>query len=92
MTIDKRLPALEWVLFSSAPRFMIGLLQDESAFDDMPEDLLEMVVRGNITSGSVNTTAVAGIDLGIKNPVSSSSVEKTEITAAPVTPDTKTAT
>jgi hypothetical protein len=59
--------------------------------DESVDDRLEILVRGTIGSGSLNSTAVAGKVLGARN-VPSSSVEKTDKTTAPSIPATRAAT
>ena len=52
-------------------------------------DALDIEVRGMDGSGSENITAVAGTVRGTRKEVSPSSVEKMEIIAAPVNPETR---
>ena len=74
------------------PRGITGLLHAFSAsidFGDIAEDLRDIDVLGTLMSGSLNRTAVAGRDLGTRNPVFSMNSEAyTDITTAPVKPAT----
>ena len=72
----------------------MGMLQeDRSSFPSIggAEYILEIVVRGNATSGSVNITAVAGTVRGTRKEFSNSE-EKIETTTAPCIPFTRDAT
>ena len=66
---------------------LIGL----EGLDGFVDDLLVMLVLGTIGSGSLNSTAVAGIVLGARN-VPSSAFEKIDSTTAPGIPATNAAT
>ena len=59
--------------------------------DGLVDDLLVMLVPGTVESGSLNSTAVAGIVLGARN-VPSIELEKTDNTTAPGIPATNAAT
>ena len=77
--------------FIFCPRLIMGMLQeDPSSLSSMVrvEYFLDIDVRGNDISGSVNITAVAGTVRGIRKELSSCE-EKIEITAAPCIPFTR---
>ena len=56
-------------------KLMIGRLQEGSLCESEPGFSSEIDVRGIVTSGSANNTAVASTVLGIKNPDDASAVE-----------------
>ena len=73
------------IVFIALPRGMMGLLQLD--WKDWDDDLRVIDVPGTVTSGSLNSRAVAGIVLGITNPeFAPNSVLNTEITTAPGNP------
>ena len=76
------------IVFIALPRGIIGLLQLE--WEGSNDDLWLIDVPGTVTSGSLNSTAVAGIVLGTTNPESAPNpVLNTDITTAPGNPAAK---
>ena len=80
-----RVCTVDVIVFTTFPRGMIGLLQLVLEASDEDRRLID--VPGRVISGSLNNRAVAGMVLGITNPVfAPNAVLNTETTTDPGNP------